>query len=190
MISDLVHQYYADDRIVEHNMDGVRAYMDMNEALLTNASNTHGYENMPGVLAQELYGDWAGLYGDPRTHGADLGTFYFVSDAEIAARWAALLGNASEAARFTRMAQAARSAYDQFFFDNASIAYTDPVYYGAKNFFPISQMLPLALGLEQAQANGAAVLENLLQSIYSGGHTGYPNASSWGIVGNRYFWPL
>lgn len=175
-----MHEYNADDLIVQQHFDGVATLTDVYEAMLNNASQPN-----PGALSFVLYGDWNTIeQGDDRTHGADMGTFHFIRDADILSRWAAdVTRNESAQAKYAAVAATARATYRALFFDAKHVGFTDPVYYGSR-FPAISQIIALALGgVTASDAEAKAVFANFLAGLAAGDDVGIANASVWASAG-------
>ena len=173
-ITNWVSEYYADDRVIAANYDGVKAFMDSQTAQL---DPNH-------VLSFARYGDWCSVADGAATgvswNRADISHWHYTRGLDLTAGFAAKLGNAADEAKYSALATAARANYLSQFYNAAAHTFSD-----RKDDYPISQMLALDLYGLVPDADRAAVFADLVALINNGTHSGFPNAPSWGIIGQK-----
>ena len=173
-ITNWVSEYYADDRVVAANYDGVKAFMDSQTAQL----------DPNGVLSFSRYGDWCSVADGAATgvswNRADISHWHYTRGLDLTAGFAAKLGNAADEAKYSALAATARAKYLSQFYDAVTHTFSD-----RKDDYPISQMLALDLFGLVPDADRDAVFADLVTLINNGTHSGFPNAPSWGIIGQK-----
>ena len=173
-ITNWVSEYYADDRVVATHYDGVKAFMDSQTAQLDGQ----------GVLSFARYGDWCSVADGASTgvswNRADISHWHYTRGLDITADFARKLGNAGDQAKYEALAATARAKYLSVFYDAATHVFSD-----RKDDYPISQMLALDLYGLVPDADRDAVFADLVLLINNGTHSGFPNAPSWGIIGQK-----
>ena len=111
---------------------------------------------------------------------ADISHWHYSRGLDILTSFATKLGNAADAAKYGALATTARTNYISKFYDAASHVFSD-----RKDDYPISQMLALDLFGLVPSADRDAVFADLVSLINNGNHSGFPNAPTWGIIGQK-----
>ena len=171
-IVDWVSRYNDDDRIVVQHYDGVKAYIESEIAQLEPS----------GALTFARYGDWCSDANGPSTgcefRRDDISTFMFLWGVDIITGFAVRLNKTADAAKYSALAAKTRGVYNGLYFHANASSYSDG--------YPVSLLLALATpGLVPA-SNVDGVVNTLLTSLYSGAHSGAPNATTGGIIFMKY----
>ena len=170
-ITNWVSEYYSDDRVVATHYDGIKAFMDSQTAQL----------DPDGILSFARYGDWCSVADGANTgvswNKPDISHWHYLRGMEILTDFATRLGNSADAAKYGAAVAAARTAYVTEFYKNDTHIFNED--------YPINQLLALAAFGVVPEADREAVFANLVGMINNGTHSGFPNAPSWGIIGQK-----
>jgi alpha-L-rhamnosidase len=126
-----VYRYYDDERVLEENYEGMKAYVDVLESQADNLVHPGGFGdyNAPGA------------FGEPPEDSAIVGTAYFYRDAELLSEIASLLGNEAEANSYATLAASIKDAFNNAFLNGEENIYrtgeTDE-YRQTSNLFPLA----------------------------------------------------
>jgi len=162
LIPEMLHNFYADHRIIERNYDAMKAFVDYGQTL----------KNAKGFIPVCAFGDWCDVscmgsvtnrirldrFGKKlrwdfgATDGGLLATAYQYNNERLLAGFARLLGRPEEAARYEAKATQTKEAFNREFLDPATGAYLGGT--------QCAQAVPLAFGLvpEPNQSNVVAAL--------------------------------
>lgn len=170
-ITNWVSEYYADDRIVATHYEGIKAFMDSQVKQL----------DPDGVLSFARYGDWCSVADGANTgvswNKPDISHWHYLRGLDILTDFATRLGNTSDAAKYGALATSARTAYVTQFYKNSTHIFNEN--------YPINQMLALDAYGVVPDADRDNVFNQLVTLINNGTHSGFPNAPSWGIIGQK-----
>jgi alpha-L-rhamnosidase len=133
LIGWYMYQYYGDTRILEEHYDALKKYV---EFLRSKAEN--------GLVKFSSYGDWVAIEKCP---GAIVSSFYYLYDVRILADAARVLGKASDAALYDRLAAEIRTAFNREYYNPKTGDYAD----GTQT----ANTLPLFLGIPTEKEGGA-----------------------------------
>jgi alpha-L-rhamnosidase len=138
MIPGALYDQFGDLRVIQEIYPAAKKWMRHMQGYVTN-----------GIIARDNYGDWCVPPEDPKlihsndparkTDPALLASAYLYHNAELMARYAALLGYKEDAAEFTKLAEQVRAAVNRRFLDRERGIYA--------NGSQTSSVLPLAFGI-------------------------------------------
>ncbi len=172
IIPGTLHEQYGDTTIIAAHYDSAKKWMDYMSCFVTN-----------GIIDRDSYGDWCVPPENPKlihsedpqrnTSKALLATADFYHDATLMARYADLLGRASDAEHFKAVAASFKEAFNGTFYNKQAGQYD--------NGSQTSCVLPLAFGLVP-ETERARVFAHLVTKITeeSHGHIGT------GLVGGQW----
>eukprot|EP01121_Diplochlamys_sp_Union-15-3_P007144 TRINITY_DN1797_c0_g1_i1.p1 TRINITY_DN1797_c0_g1~~TRINITY_DN1797_c0_g1_i1.p1 ORF type:complete len:940 (-),score=210.90 TRINITY_DN1797_c0_g1_i1:27-2846(-) len=165
-----MYQYYGDTQILSQYYDGVKAHL---EALVSNTNKT------TGLLTFSRYGDWCGLAtGDGCAYpSAVVSSFYYLTQLEMVASVASMLGKTTDAARYSSLASNVRSVWNREFYNPISHIY--------EHGYQTEQALALYLNIV-APSEKNNVIKELLNDIT----VKWTNHLNTGIVGTKYLLPV
>ena len=166
LIPEMIHNYYADRRIIERNYDAMKAFVDYGQKL----------KNAKGFIPVCAFGDWCDVscigsvtnrirldrFGKKlrwdfgATDGGLLSTAYQYNNERLLAGFARLLGRPEDVSRCEARAAQTKEAFNQEFLDPATGAYLGGT--------QCAQAVPLAFGLV-AEHNRAKVVAALVDDI-------------------------
>ena len=175
LITNWVSEYYADDRIITEHYDGIKSFMDSQITQL----------DPNGLLSFAHYGDWCSV-SDGASTGAgfkrpSISTFYFIKGLQVLTSFAQRLGKTADARKYGDLEAKTSATFQTLLYNNSTHMYEDG--------YPISQIMAFTLGVVP-KSDSDAVLNNLLDMLAKGTHSGLPNAPTGGIVFTKYFWDL
>jgi alpha-L-rhamnosidase len=163
-------EQFGDTNILEQHYDSAKKWMDYMAGFVTN-----------GIISRDSYGDWCVPPEDPKLiHSKDpkrktdkslLATAYFYKDARLMSEYARQLGKADDAARFTKLAESLKTAFNARFLHDGQY----------DNGSQTSCVLPLAFGLAPDDQR-SRIFDHLLAKIdvESQGHIGT------GLIGGQW----
>lgn len=158
-----MYQYYGDRRILQEQYDGLKKYV---EFLRSKTEN--------GLLKYSYYGDWVAV---EKTPGSIVSSFYYYYDVKILGDVAKILGNATDAQAYSKLAEDIKTAFHAEYFDPKTKNYA--------NGTQTANTLALFLDLAPEKERGA-VWGNLFDNLV------YRNNShlTTGIIGTKYIMEL
>jgi alpha-L-rhamnosidase len=172
IIPNSLHRQFGDATIVASHYDSAKKWVDY---MLTFMKN--------GIIDRDSYGDWCVPPEDPQlihskdparqTNKALLATSYFYYDLRLMERYAKMLGKADDEARFAKLADDVKAAFNKTFY-NAELGQYD-------NGSQTSCVLPLQFGLVP-DGERQRVFDRLVRKITqeTNNHIGT------GLIGGQY----
>ncbi len=170
--SDMLHTQYGDVKAIENSYPAMQKWIEHMSKYLNNST-----------MPKDTYGDWCVPPEDLRlinssdpariTSSEFIGTVYFYYELRLMEKFARLLGKASDAARYSKIAGEMKTAFNLRFLDKTEVKYS--------NNTCTANILPLAFGLVPDQYK-ERIVDNLLQKIMgeNGGHIGN------GLIGGQW----
>jgi alpha-L-rhamnosidase len=170
--SDMLYTQYGDLKTIETNYPAMKRWIEHMSQFLND-----------GIMPKDMYGDWCvppedvkqTNSNDPQriTRADYIGTAYFQYELKLMEKFARLLGKESDAASYSKTAEAMKVAFNTKFLDKNVVKYT--------NNTCTANILALAFDLVPAEYQ-SKIVDNLLQKILSEnrGHVGH------GIIGGQW----
>ena len=164
LIPEMIHDYYADRRIIERNYDAMKAFVNYGQSL----------KNVKGYIPASAFGDWCDVSCmGPKTDRVDrfgkklrwelgttdsglLSTAYQYNNERLLAKFARLLSRTEEAARYEAIAAQTKENFNHEFLDSITGGYVGGT--------QCAQVVPLAFGLVPAH-HRAKVIDVLVEDI-------------------------
>jgi alpha-L-rhamnosidase len=167
----LLYRHYGDRRILEENWNNIKRTTDHFAATAISSN-----------YWKDGFGDWCppgqpGNYKDSYSEGEIVDTAMYYQAAVLTSRIAAILGNQSEAARYSELARAIQAAFQAKHFNAATNAYGS----GRQ----VTSVLPLAFDMVPEERR-PAIAKRLADRVMgeNGGHL------DTGIFGSRYLFDV
>jgi len=157
-----LHLFYADDRIVAQNYEGMKAWVEYMRA------------RAPGYLYErEGYGDWIAVQGSPKK---PIGAAYFYYSTSLLADMAAALGRDEDAAEYRLLAARIADAFNAAYLDRDTNDYPG----GTQT----ASLIPLYFGITPPDRR-EAVLDNIVRDLHAA-----DDHLTTGFLGTAYLLPL
>jgi len=166
------YQYYGDERLLETNYEGMKAYVDV---LIDQAD---------GLIHPGGFGDYnaPGTFGEPPEGSKIVGTSYFYRDAEVLSEVASVLGHEEDAQTYAALVEEIRTAFNDEFLDtDANIYRTGET----DEYRQTSNVMPLAFGMVPDDREDA-VVANLVADVMER-RDGHLNT---GVHGTKWLLPV
>lgn len=172
--------YFSDQRLIARHYSGIRNFVEWQLQVL----GPNGLLPVNKNVSQGAYGDWCSVSTGFNTscHFARVGlsTYFFVKGVEALASFAATLGNAADAARYSALAASTKTTFHALLWNSTHSFYEDG--------FPVSQLAALDIGGISASARSGAFTA-LVAELETGALSGFPRSPSGGIIFQKLAYP-
>lgn len=168
-----LYWYYGDTRALADNYSGLARWMDHYEQNIAGTG---------GIYTGFSYGDWLSPAGAQAPEGTRLtATAYLYQGAKTMSKIATALGQAGDAAHYSRLAATIAGSFNATFYNAAAGAYFDDP---AAGYRQTSNILPLTFGMVPEDRR-ALVFRNLVKDVQTRG-----NHLNTGAIGTKELLPL